>query len=126
MNMSTDAELALTAARTALIHQPPELRLDNDVPYNRGWALLVPRASGVYLIRDLRGWLYIGKTSDLRRRFDQHLDGSHNGKLVTALARPLGETRFGWVLDPRPDALEQTLIRSLGPLCNDRVYVHST
>lgn len=121
--ITADAVEALVASRQRLIYDPPDLRLDHDVPYNRGWALLVPHEPGVYLIRDLRGLLYIGKASDLRRRFDQHLELSHNARLVKALARPVGETRFAWVLDDQPDTLEQTLIRAFQPLCNDRIYL---
>ena len=114
---------ALLAARQRLIYDPPDVDLDNDVTYNRGWALLVPHEAGVYLIRDLRGCLYVGKTCDLRRRFDQHLELSHNPKLVRALAHPVGDLRFGWILNEEPDLLEQSLIRSLQPLCNDRFYL---
>ncbi len=119
---SMDALEVLVASRRRLIHDPPDLRLDHDVPYQRGWALAVPHDAGVYLIHDLRGVLYVGQASDLRRRFDQHMEMSHNSKLVKALARPVGDLRFAWILDERPSALEQSLIRAFQPLCNDRLY----
>lgn len=112
---------SLLRARKLLIDDPPALSVDGDVPYREGWAVLVPRCSGVYLIRDLRGMLYVGKAINLRRRFDQHRVGSHNARLCLALARPVGQTYFCWVEAADPSDLEALLIARLQPLCNERL-----
>lgn len=108
------------ARRQWLIDDPPDLHLDGLVPFRLGWDMAVPRAGGVYLISDLRGPLYIGRTGDLRRRYDQHYLGSHNDLVNRALDRPLGEPSFAWAEIPTPDqpAVERELIASLAPICN--------
>jgi excinuclease UvrABC nuclease subunit len=76
----------------------------------------------VYLIRDLRGLLYVGRSENLRQRFFQHLDNSHNELLRLAIARPWGEARFAWIRVEAPAPLEARLIAHLLPICNERRY----
>lgn len=106
--------------RARLVADPPSLLLDGTVRYRMAWALAVPRAGGVYLVHDLRGTLYVGRGEDLRRRFEEHLAGSHNLDLRSALLTTLGQVCFSWVIVAAPEQieLERSLIRSLRPLCN--------
>lgn len=106
--------------RVALIRDPPLFEPDGAVPYMPTWSLCVPWAPGVYVVSDLRGPLYVGRTAQLRRRFYEHLDDSHNRLLRVALARPVGSTRFYWVLTVGKQAvmLEHYLISGLVPICN--------
>lgn len=110
------------ALRKRVVSKPPDLLVDGDLPHRLGFAGGVPRSSGAYMIRDLRGLLYIGRTSNLRLRFEQHLRHSHNELLRLALARPWGSPRFAWILDPSPARLEQQLIDRLLPICNEARY----
>jgi excinuclease UvrABC nuclease subunit len=109
-----------TNHRRELIANPPLVELDGTVRYRGAWALAVPRRPGVYLMHDLRGVIYIGRAEDLRRRYEDHLDGSHNPYVRRALARTMGSLCFSWVLVAAPEQieLERSLIRSLRPLCN--------
>lgn len=110
--------------RHALAFDPPEVRLDGRIPARAGLAGCVPDEAGIYLFHDLRGVLYVGRTGHLRRRFIQHLEGSHNSWLTGALRRPVGELGFGWFLADagEQDDLERNLIRTFRPLCNHLLY----
>lgn len=108
--------------RRRLVSKPPDLSVDGDLPHRLGFAAGLPCSSGVYLIRDLRGLLYVGHTQNLRRRFEQHLNHSHNELLRLALARPWGDLRFAWILDSDPAPLERQLIDQLLPICNETRY----
>jgi excinuclease UvrABC nuclease subunit len=114
------------SARRRVARQPPNAAIDGDVPYQQGWAAGVPPDAGVYLIRDMRGLLYVGRTTDLRRRFHQHLEYSHNELLRLAMKNPWGQLRFAWVVDADPEALEERLIELLMPICNERRYRDTT
>lgn len=122
---TVDASLALWRVRERLLKSPPSVALDRMVPYRRGYALMVPQASGVYLICDLRGVLYAGKSDNLARRYDEHAFERANPRLACAIASPVGELFFGWkVLSPELlDSEERRLIRAFHPLCNRRLYL---
>jgi excinuclease UvrABC nuclease subunit len=106
--------------RRKLINDPPPLELHGTVRYRSAWALAVPRLPGVYLMHDLRGVLYVGRADDLRRRYEEHLEASHNPDVRRALQNYLGVLHFSWVLVAAPEQLEleRSLIRTLRPLCN--------
>src|SRR3954454_7730763 len=88
---NTESYLTNKAMKSANTSQPPanpapsdyhrrrlaaaarSVTVDGDVVYGQGFASAVPSDPGVYLIRDLRGLLYIGRSGDLRRRFVDHL-----------------------------------------------------
>jgi excinuclease UvrABC nuclease subunit len=112
--------------RQKLAVDPPQVSFDGHVPARPGLVGCVPDKGGVYLFADFRGVLYVGQTQNLRRRFAQHLNGSHNGWLARAILRPVGDLRFYWILaDPRAQAaLEQHLIRAFRPLCNQAMNGH--
>ena len=83
--------------------------------------LMVPDAAGVYLIYDLRGVLYVGRSRKLRQRFRQHDRLRRNRLLHIAMNRPVGVCRFGWRLvatEAHRVALERELIAALQPVCN--------
>lgn len=115
-----------SSARRRVVRQPPNVDIDGDLPYQQGWEAGVPPQPGVYLIYDMRGLLYVGRSIDLRRRFHQHLDFSHNELLRIAIANPWGQLRFAWITDPNPQELEEHLIGLLMPICNERRYSQIT
>jgi predicted GIY-YIG superfamily endonuclease len=111
----------------------PETRLrmapvavDGTVPFRPSHSFDLPRTGGVYLIHDLRGCLYIGRSDNLRERFDIHQEHSHNRRLRYALRHPVGRIDFAWILvrGEEQKELERRLIRELDPLCNDVRYQH--
>lgn len=103
------------------------LDVDGATSFQLGFDLAVPRASGIYVIADLRGPLYVGKSGHLRRRFVEHFENTHNRLLHLALAAPAGRPTFSW-LTTTPENLTSTeirYIRALRPLCNQHLYIHS-
>jgi predicted GIY-YIG superfamily endonuclease len=110
--------------RNALVHDPPEVALDGTVKYTLGGSIFVPEEPGVYLIHDLRGVLYVGRTGNLYQRYFQHYWDSHNSRVTAALRRPLGRLEFSWMTVDGCDqaSLERELIRALQPLCNRLLY----
>ncbi len=116
---------ALARARTIKhLYSPPLLSLDGSVPYRFGQQLRVPPAPGVYLIHDMRGVLYAGRSHDLRLRFHQHYWTPGNPWLAVAIARPVGVQRFSWCIADGPDQvdLERRVIRAFEPPCNRLLY----
>lgn len=113
------------AWRTELVFNPPVVRFDGRVPARPGLVGCVPLEPGVYLFHDLRGVLYVGRTSVLKRRFTQHLEGSHNSWLSAALRSPVDDLQFGWFLADEAEQcdLERSLIRLFRPLCNHILYL---
>jgi hypothetical protein len=77
--------------RRDVVHNPPDLNLDGSVVYQDGWAVLMPQTPGVYFIHDLRGCIYVGRTSDLSVRYRQHDRDSHNRDLTVALRHPVAQ-----------------------------------
>ena len=114
----------LYQSREALVSDPPEIRLDGTVDYTMGGSMSVPRAEGVYLIHDLRGVLYVGRTVNLHTRFVQHYRASHNDRVTTVLRRPMGRLEFSWMISElgEQEEVERNLIRAIQPLCNRLLY----
>ncbi|CAL9498964.1 GIY-YIG nuclease family protein [Streptomyces eurythermus] len=108
----------------ALLEASP-LAIDGSVPYRPSHSGVVPHQGGVYLVHDMRGCLYIGRSDCIIERFNTHYEYSHNRHLRRALRNPVGVIQFSWLLaEGQPQKhLEQQLIRSLHPLCNDIRYV---
>ena len=73
-----------------------------------------PNASGVYAIFREGLWIYIGETSDIRRRLQEHLDGDHR-----CIARYL-PTAFSFELWPAGERAQRynELVSELSPPCN--------
>lgn len=118
-----EAEL-IHHVRDTLVEDPPEISLDGTVAYSMGGSLSVPRGPGVYLIHDLRGVLYIGRTANLHQRFLQHYWDSHNSRVTAVLRRSVGRLEFSWITTDLGDQaqLERDLIRAIQPLCNRLLY----
>jgi hypothetical protein len=118
-----EAEL-IHRTRHALVYDPPEIDLDGTVGYTAGGSLSVPERPGVYLIHDLRGVLYVGRTANLHTRYFQHYWDSHNSKVTAVLRRPLGRLDFSWIISDRGEQsqLERELIRAMQPVCNRLMY----
>ena len=57
----------------------------------------IPAKPGVYFFNDLRGILYLGETSDLRRRFLEHLKKENNPKLSALSKNPWGKLTYSWI-----------------------------
>jgi predicted GIY-YIG superfamily endonuclease len=110
--------------REALVQSPPEIALDGTVQYTAGGSIVMPPRPGVYLIHDLRGALYIGRTANLHTRYRQHFWGSHNDRVNVALQRPVGRMDFSWMIVDLNEqaAVERELIRAIQPLCNRLLY----
>lgn len=97
-----------------------ELTLDGELPFSRHHLIGVPATAGVYVIRDLTGPLYVGRTCNLRQRCAQHIESTHNVDLAEAVLDSVGPVFFGWIA-VRPDLVvraEQRLIALLRPRCN--------
>src|SRR3712207_4687091 len=90
----------LLAERRVRLRAAARLTIDGSVPFTPAWALELPTTSGVYIISDLRGPLYVGMTRDLRRRFEKHYANTHNPWLAEALQHPAGNPCFSWILTP--------------------------
>jgi predicted GIY-YIG superfamily endonuclease len=98
-----------------------KLVLDGTVPFRRTSDLLLPARPGVYILHDLRGALYVGRTISLARRFTQHEDQPANPLIDKARGSAVGPLMFSWiVLDDakRRAAVEAELIQALDPPCN--------
>jgi excinuclease UvrABC nuclease subunit len=115
----------------ARLYQPPAIltvpqlpRIDGQVGFRQGHELYVPTQGGVYLIHDLRGILYVGKSVDLRRRFAEHYWLGGNPYLALAVANPIGDVTFSWSIaaSPMRDELEAHLIAAYNPPCNRLKY----
>lgn len=101
--------------------QVPYLTPQGSVAFRQTRMLLVPDGPGVYLIHDLRGVLYVGRTSNLRRRFHQHYWLTENEFLRLALRQRFGMVEFSWwIVDAERNraCLEAGLITWLCPPCN--------
>lgn len=95
--------------------------IDGAVGFCRLNQMLIPTDAGVYLIHDLRGTLYVGKTKDLQRRFGQHYERDANPFLRRACSQPLGELMFSWMVvrdAQQRAALEHRLVKWIHPPCN--------
>jgi excinuclease UvrABC nuclease subunit len=114
-------------AREDLLHEPPVLNLDGTVPYRRGFAINVPSKSGIYLLHDLRGVLYVGQSDNLHRRFEEHYNERDNPLLVVAITKPVHELAFSWLIANRSDLdrIERRLIRCFHPVCNRKLYLNN-
>lgn len=100
-----------------------------SIAFRQTRALLIPDRPGVYLIHDLRGSLYVGRTRDLRRRFYEHYWLTDNELLRLALRQRFGAVQFSWwVIEGVVDraGLEGSLIAGLRPPCNRVMPRHNS
>ncbi|SFU78125.1 GIY-YIG catalytic domain-containing protein [Methylobacterium sp. 174MFSha1.1] len=107
--------------RRALLCPQPKREVDGSAPFCAFQSVLVPEAGGVYLIHDLRGILYVGRTINLRQRLAQHYWVTENDLLRLALRHRFGEMRFSWFLvevGRERALLEHDLVGWLQPPCN--------
>ena len=111
----------LDERRQALLHMPLDVELSGSTAFRYTRHLYVPTKAGVYLIHDLRGVLYVGRSCNLYRRFDEHYWLTDNELLLLAMRQSFGEITFSWVIaeeEPRRTELEHRLIAWLRPACN--------
>lgn len=95
--------------------------LDGTVPFRRTSDVHLPSDGGVYILHDLRGALYIGRTNSLLRRFGEHEVLPANPLISLARESAVGVLYFSWITLPdarRRRAVEAELIRALNPPCN--------
>jgi len=100
-------------------------KLDKLVSYKLSNNFFIPRCEGVYFIHDKRGFLYIGESNNLRKRFLQHLQREKNLDLVNLIKSPFGDLSFYWVtVNTKLEAvkLQKYWIRILKPLSNKINY----
>lgn len=116
--------MAKTKHPPGILTAPPLPRLDGRTAFCQGHQGYVPAQGGVYLIHDLRGILYVGKSVDLRRRFAEHYWLGGNPYLALAVANPIGDVTFSWSIaaSPMRDELEAHLIAAYNPPCNRLKY----
>ena len=98
-----------------------KVELDGTVPFRRASDLLVPDRSGVYILHDLRGALYVGRTCSLRRRFQEHEVEPSNPLIAQARQHAVGPLLFSWIAladAKRRQAVEAELVQALEPPCN--------
>ena len=107
--------------RQALLHRAVDVELNGSTAFRHTRHIYIPKKGGVYLIHDLRGVLYVGRTCNLYRRFNEHYWSADNERLSLVLRQPFGELRFSWAIvenkGERAD-LETRLIAWLRPTCN--------
>ncbi len=88
------------------------------LPFDRASIKGVPRAAGVYIIYDLAGPIYVGRSRlDIRRRLESHFDGTGNRNVKLARRSGAGPSlTFTYcVLPDREQAnVESILIAALG------------
>ncbi len=107
--------------RQALLHVPVVIELSGSTAFRHTRHIHVPKKGGVYLIHDLRGVLYVGRTCNLYRRFDEHYWLTDNELLALAMRKSFGELNFSWVIVENKSEmadLENHLIAWLLPACN--------
>ena len=107
--------------RQALLYQAVDIELNGSTAFRHTRQLCIPRRGGVYLIHDLRGVLYVGRTCNLYRRFYEHYWSADNERLSLVLQQPFGDLRFSWAIvenEGERAALETRLIAWLRPICN--------
>lgn len=95
--------------------------LDGTVPFRRTSDMLLPLVGGVYIIHDLRGALYVGRTGDLLRRFQEHEAQPTNPLILLARRCAVGPIMFSWVVlsdHRRRRAVEAEFVAALDPPCN--------
>lgn len=117
------ASLASTREKRSarLLRRPPDIDLAGPVPLQRIRGFVVPDDPGVYLIHDLRGVLYAGRSICLRRRFTEHCEARGNELIALAQRSVFGRLTFSWTFVPdarRRAQLERELICWLRPPCN--------
>ena len=101
----------------------PEFK--EKVIYKISNKFFVPEYEGVYFVHDMRGFLYIGETLNLRQRFLQHLQREKNQHLKQLIKNPFGDLSFYWIkANSKLEALklQKYWIRSLKPFTNKTKY----
>lgn len=81
-----------------------------------------PTSEGVYLIHDLRGVHYIGRSCNIRRRYEEHLVQGKNYSLQKLIFNHTGTLQFSWISTNNSCSLEQKLINFFQPKCNNIKY----
>jgi hypothetical protein len=78
---------------------------DQKTAFRRDKLRFVPSAAGCYALTTfLNDVVYVGLATDLRRRFDQHLD-SPEKRAATSIGRPIF---FSWLLTSDLNRVERT------------------
>ena len=103
-----------------LLKMPNALTDLRTVKYQQGFKYTIPESSGIYIIHDIRGPLYIGKSINLRRRYDEHFDEKSNFLIIKAYINQIGTIYFSWVTttEQKLNILEKKLIQHFCPICN--------
>jgi excinuclease UvrABC nuclease subunit len=99
------------------------VKISGTVLFKTSGTLEVPNVPGVYLIHDLRGVGYIGKSEKLRDRLEYHLRHSWNPQLSAFTRTAVGPLQFSWIVSEDGPKLEKTLVRVLEPRANRVRYV---
>ena len=103
-------------------------KFDGSIGFSIFENIYAPKNSGVYFIHDLRGILYIGKASNIHKRFTQHSWIRKNRVLYKLSQNPFGKFKFSWVNTKNEkiaDNLEKKWIRIFKPICNEIFYYNN-
>lgn len=128
---------SLEAADWELVHSVMQPDSWNKTYLEPDYENRVPEAVGVYMLcakprgpletRDIYNVLYVGKTTNLRNRFQDHQTGRNSSPLIKRCKVIYSRMQFQWMVMPgttnsEPDAwmrhAEQALIGALGPPAN--------
>jgi excinuclease UvrABC nuclease subunit len=85
----------------------------------------IPSKQGIYLIHDLKGVHYVGKSNNIQRRFEEHLLLRKNLKLNEILKNFCFQLNFSWIeisTEKEMEVYEKELIRYFNPSCNQIKY----
>jgi predicted GIY-YIG superfamily endonuclease len=102
---------------------------DKKVSYKLSNNFFIPKREGVYFVHDMRGFLYIGESNNLRNRFLQHLQREKNSDLTNLIKYPFGDLSFYWVTaNTKLEAvkLQKYWIRILKPFTNKINYIKNS
>ena len=119
----------LSNINSAKNSKPLYPNFDKKVSYKLSNNFFIPKREGVYFIHDMRGFLYIGESNNLRNRFLQHLQREKNSDLTNLIKYPFGDLSFYWVKsNTKLEAvkLQKYWIRILKPFTNKINYIKNS
>lgn len=93
---------------------------DSEVRFTVGNSSSIPASAGVYVFYDLKGAIYVGRTSSLHKRYLEHYEKTHNLGLRQAIGSHAGILRFAWKSLPEQETYdeEKQWISELNPKSN--------
>ena len=100
-------------------------KFDHKAKYKLSEEMFIPKMPGVYFVHDFRGFLYVGETKNLNKRFLQHIKREKNYDLTKLVNHSFGEVYFYWIntgTKLKAFKLQNYWIRTLKPYSNKIEY----